>query len=315
MRAPGAALAAALALSILSAPRRAEGEPSPNDSILARTLFASALAEMKERDYASACPKLEESERLDPGMGTLYHLAECYEGLGRLASAWTRFSDAADAAKRAGDRERETVARQSADALVPRLPRLKVAAPLSPDITLTLDGAPFARSVVGDLPPVDPGEHELGADAPGKKHGATKFSAIEASLTTVTVPALEPLPRPPAPPPPQPTPAATSWHGSAAVLAAGLGLVGLGIGTAFGVNAIDDWSTAKQGCSGGGCDPLHFPSWQSAHSAGVASTVSFVVGASLVAAGGVLWLTRPHAASAGVGIRPDGAVVVGGVLP
>ena len=323
MRAPGAVLAAAIAFSMLSSPARALVPASATDRVAARALFEAALADMKSESYAKACPKLEESQRLDPGLGTQYNLADCYEGLGRLASAWTTFSDVAEAAERAGDLERLAVVKTRVAALLPRLSHLVFTAPVPPDITLTLDGVPFTSKFDGDPAPIDPGPHELGADAPGKKHCATRFSATEGATVTLALPELEALPRPPAPPPPLPSPPAavlppapaTSWHVPAAIVAAGLGVVGLGIGTVFGVKTIDDWSTAKEGCTGNVCDPAHYPAWQSAHSAGTVSTVSFIVGASLVATGAVLWLTRPQASSLRVGIRPDGALVVGGRLP
>lgn len=49
---------------------------------------------VQKGDWAAACPKFEESERLDPGIGTLYHLADCYEHVGRLATAWGLFDAA-----------------------------------------------------------------------------------------------------------------------------------------------------------------------------------------------------------------------------
>ena len=63
----------------------------------AQTLFDEALALMKAGKYAEACPRLEESDQLDPGMGTEYRLAECYESDGKIVRAWTFFRAVADA--------------------------------------------------------------------------------------------------------------------------------------------------------------------------------------------------------------------------
>ena len=49
---------------------------------------------------AEACPKFEASFSLVPGIGTQLNLADCYQQLGRTASAWATFRDAAIAAAR-----------------------------------------------------------------------------------------------------------------------------------------------------------------------------------------------------------------------
>ena len=85
---------------------------------------------MAQGKHADACPKLEESQRLDPGIGTQFNLAVCYEQVGRTASAWSTFLDVAGAARAAGQTEREKVARQRATALEPRLIRLTITAPV-----------------------------------------------------------------------------------------------------------------------------------------------------------------------------------------
>jgi len=60
---------------------------------------------MKQGDYAAACPKLEESQRLDPALGTLLNLADCREQEGNVATAWSLFRDAESLARRGGHAE------------------------------------------------------------------------------------------------------------------------------------------------------------------------------------------------------------------
>src|SRR5262249_2265450 len=71
------------------------------DPASAQTLFDQAKQLMADGKYRDACPKLEESQRLDPGPGTLFQLASCYEKIDRTATAWAAFLEVAAAAKAA----------------------------------------------------------------------------------------------------------------------------------------------------------------------------------------------------------------------
>jgi hypothetical protein len=233
------------------------------------------------------------------------------------SAAWTTFSEVAEVTERAGQADRAAAARQRADALAPRLPHLRVTASGGTGVRFTLDGVALGSGLVDSTVPVDPGDHELGADAAGKKHWSARFHATEGASVELSVPELEPEVVAPAPPPPSPPAPERSagWQTPTAVVAAGLGVVGLAVGSGFGIKAIEDWSTAKPGCSGTVCTRADYPYWHSAHAEGIASTVSLAVGATLVATGAVIWLARPRGTSSRVGVRPDGVVVIGGLFP
>ncbi len=74
----GSLLAIAAGLGASAQPALAQ-----SDSAAARALFAEGRSLMEDERYAEACPKLEESLRLDHGMGTQFNLAHCWEKLGR----------------------------------------------------------------------------------------------------------------------------------------------------------------------------------------------------------------------------------------
>src|SRR5690349_13986528 len=87
-----------LVTSICGAARSASSE----DQAAAQALFDDAKELVKSGKAAEACPKFEESQRLDPGLGTQLNLADCYERIGRTASAWTIYVEVAPAARREG---------------------------------------------------------------------------------------------------------------------------------------------------------------------------------------------------------------------
>jgi len=134
----------------------------------AEVLFERALTLMDTGDYGAACPMLEESESLDHGIGTTLYLAECYERVGRTASAWAAFRRAASLAAAVGQDERARSASGRASRLDAQLATLTlvVDAP-SPDLALACDGVAVPRSAWGLAVPVDPGEHAITAHAPG----------------------------------------------------------------------------------------------------------------------------------------------------
>src|SRR5450432_1599182 len=85
---------------------RPAGAQSSGSSVAAQALFDDAKRLVQEGDAASACPKFEESERLEPGIGTKLNLADCYERVGRNASAWVLYLEVEDDTKHNGQVER-----------------------------------------------------------------------------------------------------------------------------------------------------------------------------------------------------------------
>jgi hypothetical protein len=295
-RRPLAALAIALgAITTATAARADEASVAR-----AQGLFDEALVLMKAGSYAEACPKLEESDRLDPGMGTEYRLAECYESAGKLASAWTVFRAVADAAQREGKGERAATAIRRAADLAPRVPMLLVEVPIParlPGLSVRIDGNPIPPSDWAHKIPVDPGQHLIAARAPGRV-GWVRSIAPASGTTTVVVPVLgdglTPLqPPPPAPvvsQAPPPAQAALSTPRIAALAAGGVGLV---LGTAFGVHAGSQWSSAQATCAdprkGETCSAAGVQLGKDASGSAALSTVGFVVGGAALLTGAILW--------------------------
>lgn len=182
-----------LALAMFLAALVGGGRDAWADTAAAQALFDAARQLMAQGKHADACPKLEESQRLDPGIGTQFNLAVCYEQIGRTASAWSTFLEVAGAAKAAGQLEREKVARQRATALEPRLIRLTITAPegAPADLQVKRDGAVVGRAQWGIPVPVDPGKHTIEASAAGKAPFTKTIELGRAGASeTVAIPPL-----------------------------------------------------------------------------------------------------------------------------
>ena len=147
------------------------------DQAAAKALFAEGRKLAAGGDYAQACPKFEDSYRLNPGIGTNFNLADCLEHVGRTASAWARFRDVATATKAAGQFDRESVARARAAVLEPTLSRLTVdvQSPVPGQIVYR-DGIAVAEFSWGIPVPVDPGDHALEAVASRRKRWSAKVT-------------------------------------------------------------------------------------------------------------------------------------------
>src|SRR5688572_30490055 len=140
------------------------------DSAAARALFGEGRDLMEAERFEEACPKFEESLRLDHGMGTQFNLAHCWEKVGRSASAWALFLDVAAAARAGNQPEREAAARERAKALEPKLTRLRVTlTDPAADTKVMRDDQEIGRAAWGMAVPVDPGDHVIRVTASGKE--------------------------------------------------------------------------------------------------------------------------------------------------
>jgi hypothetical protein len=171
---------ATLVLLACLATRSVAAQPAANDAAMAETLFEDAKKMMARGDYAAACPKLSESNRLDPGSGTLTALALCHEQEGKTATAWAEFIQVVSEAQQAGRTDREKFARQHLAALEPVLSRLTITvapetAQLS-DLVVRRDQIAVGAAAWGVASPVDPGDHVVEALAPGKKSWSAHVS-------------------------------------------------------------------------------------------------------------------------------------------
>lgn len=253
-------------LVALLLPLSAAAEPSATDKAAAEALFDQGKDLMRAGKFDDACPKFAESQRLDPGVGTLLGLAECYERTGRIASAWATFREASALARVSGDARRDGIAQQRSRRLEPDLPRLVVVAapPDGVELSVTDGSSPVAKAAWGAPLPVDPGEHVIRASAPGRREWTAAVRIERGETKTVQVPELEKVPEPetvaprpieptplPATEPSTPMPSAPADRRSLSPLTLGAfaaGVVGLGVGAVFGLTSLDKTSELEAVC-------------------------------------------------------------------
>jgi len=291
-----------------------------HDTAAAEAAFAEARTLMRQGKYAEACPRLEASFTLDPALGTLMNLSDCFERTGRTASAWVRYREAAAMAVQQGHREREAIARERIAALEPGLCRLVIRTEHGPSLSVLRDGKVVDRAALGLPVPVDPGAHTAVAKAGGGEFTAAvdvqaPAPGASCALTTVEIPVLlagEQTAAPPAPAPdpdvgpPRPS-ASSSWRTShtLAVVAASAGVVALGVGTVFTLKAAGQKSDGDALCTSAGCTPEGQSLLRDAGASADIATVTVVVGAALVATGAILWLTSPSLRPAATALQPN----------
>ncbi len=287
-----AVIAGALALGVVCWAPAARA----NDPAAAEALFEQAKRLMAAGNYAGACPKLEESQRLDPGVGTQFNLADCYEHAGRTATAWALFVEVASSLGRTGDKEREKVAHDRAAAITGRLSRLTIVAPANVSgLEVRRDGEVVGSAAWGTAMPVDPGNHLLEATAPGKKKWSTTVAVgANGATATTTIPELAPGDTSDSSAPGAGAPSTTQR--TIAIVLGSAGVVGVGIGAGFGISAFAQHSSYVKECPMDHCTTAQgVADHDSAARAANISTAAFAVGLAAGVAGLVVGLTAPKA--------------------
>jgi hypothetical protein len=287
-------VAVVAALCVASSRVAQAQEVSSGSSVAAQALFDEAKRLIQQGDAAAACPKLEESERLEPGIGTKLNLANCYEKVGRTASAWILYLEVESDTKRNGQVERQTMAHARAAALQPKLSHVTINVPpasRAPGLVVERDGVAVGEAQWGLSIPVDPGAHTVKAHAPSKKDWQSTITvAADASAQELSVPALDDAPVTPQTAAAAPKPPNRALR-TGAFVSFGVSGVGAVLGTVFGLRAIskNNASNAPDKCQGDTCLASGTSLRNDARSAGNISTIAFAVSGAALATGVVLF--------------------------
>ncbi|MEP7127172.1 MAG: hypothetical protein ABJE95_39930 [Byssovorax sp.] len=329
-----------LSILLLAGSARADGTPSA-EAARAETLFQEGKKLLEQSSFEAACPRLALSDELDPTISTLGLLAACHEQQGRIATAFQEYRATQKRAEAAGD-PRADFARQRAAALEPTLPRIFIHFEQpSPGAQVLRNLEVVSADRIGVDVPIDPGAYEIVVRAPNKEPYRISITAKEGARLDVLIPVLLPLGSPPraapqasliAPDsaPPKATlvaPPAAPPPGNprlpAAAAAGAVGLIGLGVGVAFGIAAINknlESTTLHETCKTAASCAAGADARSGAFTSATVSTVGFGFGIAGLAAGALLLLlpssksSPPAAGAASMRVTPLAGAAGGGAL-
>ena len=181
-------------------------------------------------------------------------------------------------------------------------------------VTVTMDGEPLTEHLGGSPVRVDPGDHTFAFVAEGYTavvrklvvregvKGRQEVVAFASSAPGLAVPvdpnvAASTTERPTIDPRPR-------RQRTIGYVIAGAGVLGIGLGTYFGLHAKATYDDASAHCPAGpaSCDGAGVNGGHDAHAHATVSTVAFVAGGALIAGGVFLVLTAPKVGS--VTLRP-----------
>ena len=299
-------IAGALALIATTATstRRARADQRAENAAAAEALFNEGRAMMTSGNYAEGCPKLKASYKLDPALGALLNLGECYEKAGFTASAWATFRDAIEEAHRQKRQDRAATAELRANALEPKLSYLQLVGRVPSGARLLKNGAEVDPAILGAKIPVDPGTYALELVGSSIATWKTTARVSGPGLTRIVIPDST------APSTATPATASTASTASASVAAdsggggsalggfqiagivtGALGVVGVGVGTYFALDASS--LKSKSGCDTT-CTTSGSRTLDDARSSANLATVSFIAGGTLLAGGVLLFVLGPR---------------------
>lgn len=295
-----------LGLCTLLVSARARSDSGAAGSAAAEALFDDGVRLMESEHYTEACEKFRASHELEPQLGTLLRLADCFDRTGKTASAWALFKQAASTAKLRDQLDRERIASARAADLEGRLSRLwlRIAADDQPaGLELKLNGIKVPAATWNTAVPVDPGLQNVEASAPGFRTWAGSVDVpAGAGETSLEVPRLQVEPREPvldrSPAPQRERP--SSLQSTIGFISVGVGAAALLAGgvLAYRASELNDDSLAH--CASddaNACTARGVELREDALAHARLATYPVVAGALLVAGGATLIFTAPSSRS------------------
>ncbi|HEX3775330.1 MAG TPA: hypothetical protein VHV51_12750 [Polyangiaceae bacterium] len=290
-------------LALASSPV-AKAQGTASDKASAEALFDDGASLMKAGNYSEACSKFEASQALEATLGTELRLADCYEQLGRTASAWALFKESEGLAHRQNESDREEVARVRVAALARKLSYLVIdtTGDPPPGLVIERNGQRVPLASLGLPIPVDPGMQAVSARAPSRELWSTNIDVPNAPGTVnLSVPELAVI----APrreifaPRRREVSSSGSTQRALGIGASAVGFAGIlaGAGLGFYAKHENDLSRGDQYCptdGHNGCTEAGLNLRQRSQAFANASTVTLLASGAVLAGGVILWSTAPR---------------------
>ncbi len=295
----------------------------PQQEAIAQTRFGKGRELFIAGKFAEALAEFRAASELVESPNTRMYIGRCERALGHYAAAYVELERAAsEAADRAHADPRyastHDVAKQEASALVSKLGHLTILAPggLPDGTVITVNGSPLASAAVGVAAPIDPGNVDVEAKAPGHVpvHRTAQVAAGESVEIKIK---LEPAPATaggettsastgagtPASTETTTTipPTGTEEHAvvdttphsgrglrNAGFVVGGIGIVGLGVFSAFAALAQTRFDQLKTQCGGGPCDPSYGPQIDEGQMYQNVANVSLAIGGAALVVGTIM---------------------------
>lgn len=310
---PRSVIASVLALAALTARDARADEPSAADIASARKLGFEGITLAEKGNCAAAVDKLARAEKLFHAPTTLVRLGECQVQLGKVVEGSENLGRAAREELPSNAPAAFVAARARAKkglaAATAKLAHAKVTVKAPPNVTVTVavDSVTVPSANVGEDRAFDPGPHLVEASAPGYLVASAAINLKEGGSEDVTLtlvvdpnaaapktpPSVAPKVTPPPPPPPEGAPNRT-----VAYVLLGVGVVGVGVGSVFGLTAMSKKNALADACPNNQCRASQQSNLDSAKTSGTISTIAFGVGGAALVVGGILFFTASPRASA-----------------
>jgi hypothetical protein len=279
----------------------------------ARTLGYEGVEHFQRGDYSGAAERLDRAYQVVRAPSLGLWSARALVKVGRLVEASARSLEVTRLEVQSGDkavqRKAQADAESEREALLPKIPSVvvQVEGAARAEVKVSIDGVAVPSALIGVKRLVNPGTHriqasfgvELAGESVTLKEGESKVVSLRFPTGGASTAPSSPVDGVAADASADTDSTSGPGLGTQRVLAlvaGGIGVVGVGVGTVFGLQAKSHHDEAKKYCKGAVCtDPRGVSAGDDARTSGNVSTIAMIIGAVGVAGGVTLWLTAPRA--------------------